>query len=425
METAIVDAINSLKEAVLFLKPSSSWFNELTNVILILGACFAAYKVVKEVGHQKQLFIEGQNIKEREDIRVRVKNFFGPFRSLRSESRTLYSYFACEEKEAARQDGKYFRTLRHLTEGKKFSKQDSAIQDEILQLGRQQLELIEKEGGSVTNPYLLELLGLLGAHIRALLLAADGKLNGFSEKLETLVFPLEIDGALETEIRKLQDRYQQLLTPSEAKKSISLGPSQRQTVSSYNREYRKYYRDTAYIDLSEIYNEFRTHISKCGTILDAGCGVGRDTRYFIQHGYKVVSFDASERMVQLCSQYPFSYCLQQSFADIENIEEFDAIWACATLLHLDEDELKDALLRLVNALKPKGMLYFSLKPRKSSGCKSTEKNGKRYYLYQTRWVEDFVQQELMLEKVKIWESIGKKTSDPANWDNYLYKKPNM
>ncbi|MBV5328534.1 MAG: class I SAM-dependent methyltransferase, partial [Chlorobium sp.] len=73
---------------------------------------------------------------------------------------------------------------------------------------------------------------------------------------------------------------------------------------------------------------FRKHISKGGMILDAGCGVGRDTRYFIQHGYKVVSFDASERMVQLCSQYPFAYCRQQSFADIESIQEFDAVCLC-------------------------------------------------------------------------------------------------
>ncbi|MBV5328533.1 MAG: hypothetical protein JZU65_13010, partial [Chlorobium sp.] len=79
-------------------------------------------------------------------------------------------------------------------------------------------ELIEKEGGAITNPHLLGLLGLLGAHIRVLLLAAEGELNGFSERLDELVFPLEVDGAIETEIRKLQDRYQQLLSPNVAAK---------------------------------------------------------------------------------------------------------------------------------------------------------------------------------------------------------------
>src|SRR5262249_8509426 len=33
-----------------------------------------------------------------------------------------------------------------------------------------------------------------------------------------------------------------------------------------------------------------------GRILDAGCGAGRDTRYFIERGFMVVSFDASEGM---------------------------------------------------------------------------------------------------------------------------------
>jgi len=419
MEIAIVDAINSLKDAVICLKPPSSWLKDISTFIISISAIVAVIRVIKEIGHQKQLFIEGQNLKERDDIRSRVKFFLGPFSAIRSESRTLYSYFALDEKTEATHSGSYFRTLRHLTEGKDFSKQDTAIQGEILQLGRKQLELIEKEGGAITNPHLLGLLGLLGAHIRVLLLAAEGKLNGFSERLNELVFPLEVDGAIETEIRKLQDRYQQLLSPNGvSKKKINLGALQQQTVSSYNLNYKKYYRDTAYIDLSDIYKEFRKHIARGGMILDAGCGVGRDTRYFIQHGYKVVSFDASDRMVQLCSQYPFAYCLQQSFADIESIEEFDAVWACASLLHLPEDELKDALLRLVNALKPKGVLYFSLK----LGCQSSFREGKTYYFYQKEWVDTFVQKELMLEKIKIWQNLGKKTSDPVTWDNYLYKK---
>lgn len=419
MDTTIAEAIYSLKDAVLCLKAPSSWFKDLTNVILIIGAIFAAYKVVKEVGHQKQLFIEGQNLKEREDIRDRLRNFYGPFRALRSESRTLYAYFACEEKEKALQCGNYFRTLSYLTDGGKFAKQDAAIQDQILQLGRQKLELIEKEGGAVTNPHLLELLGLLGAHIRALSLAAEGKLNGFTKRLDELVFPLEVDGAIETEIRKLQDRYLQLLSPNEKnKKKIKLGLIQRRIVSSYNRDYKQYYRDTANIDLSAIYKVFRSYIAKGGTILDAGCGVGRDTRYFIQHGYKVVSFDASEKMAQLCSQYPFAYCLHQSFANLESIEEFDAVWACASVLHLSQDELKDALLRFVNALKPKGFLYFSLK----AGSQSLVGTNKKYYLYQKEWVDSFVQKELMLEKIEIWQSVGKKISNPEIWDNYLYKK---
>ncbi len=419
MEIAIVDAINSLKDAVLLLRPPSSWIRDLPSVIVMFGTLFGIFKIIQEVGHQKRLFIEGQNLKERDDIRSRVKNFFGPFSAMRSESRILYSYFALVEKAEALQEGNYFRTLRHLCDGKKLSKQDAAIHDEILQLGRQQLNLIEKEGGSITNPHLLGLLGLLGAHIRALLLASDGKLDGFSETLKKLVFPLEVDGAIETEIRKLNKRYQELLSPrGQPHKTIQSSFDQRQTISSYNLEYKKYYRDTAYLDLSDIYEEFRSYIPKCCMILDAGCGVGRDTRYFIQHGYKVVSFDAAERMVQLCSQYPFAYCLQQSFADIESIEEFDAVWACASLLHLGEDEIKDAFLRLVNALKPKGLLYFSLKP----GSKSFSRNGKRYYLYESAMIDSFVRDELMLEKVKIWQNVGKKTPDQEIWDNYLYRK---
>ncbi|MBV5328532.1 MAG: hypothetical protein JZU65_13005, partial [Chlorobium sp.] len=128
MEIAIVDAINSLKDAVICLKPPSSWLKDIPILIMFTGTIFTSFRVIKEIGHQKQLFIEGQNLKERDDIRSRVKFFLGPFSAIRTESRTLYSYFALGEKTEATNCGSYFRTLRHLTEGKEFSKQDTAIQ---------------------------------------------------------------------------------------------------------------------------------------------------------------------------------------------------------------------------------------------------------------------------------------------------------
>ncbi|MBU1413959.1 class I SAM-dependent methyltransferase, partial [Myxococcota bacterium] len=369
--------------------------------------------------------VEGQNSKERDDIQRRLKEFYGPFRAIRSESRTLYSYFALIEKKEQNDKGQYFRTLRHLTDGNELSKQDTAILSDILYLGQKQLDLIENEGGAVTNSNLLELLGMLGAHIRALLLAAKSKLDGLGVQLEGLVFPLEVDGAIESEVMKLQDRYQQLLRVDvHSKVTKVIKDTQRETIESYNRDWGKYFRDTAYLDLSHVYQVFRKHIPRGGKILDAGCGVGRDTRYFIQHGYRVVAFDASEKMVELCSQYPFGYCLHHAFDDLERIEEFDGVWACASLLHLQLIDLKDALSRLVNSLTPDGVLYFSLKSMEC-GCQYESQNGKTYYFYDKNLIDSFVQNDLMLDQIDIWKTESKKKSDGREWDNYLYKKPKI
>ena len=42
------------------------------------------------------------------------------------------------------------------------------------------------------------------------------------------------------------------------------------------------------------------------------------------------------------------------------IHEFDGVWACASLIHLPERDLKVALTKLTNATKSGGVLYFSI-----------------------------------------------------------------
>src|ERR1019366_7277192 len=45
--------------------------------------------------------------------------------------------------------------------------------------------------------------------------------------------------------------------------------------------------------------------------------------------------------------------------DFDN--EFDGIWACASLLHIARRDLNSVLARLTKALKPNGVLYLSFK----------------------------------------------------------------
>ena len=49
------------------------------------------------------------------------------------------------------------------------------------------------------------------------------------------------------------------------------------------------------------------------------------------------------------------------FADLSFSEEFDAVWACASLLHVGKAELPGVLEKVSAALKPGGILYASFK----------------------------------------------------------------
>jgi hypothetical protein len=164
---------------------SIAWYQEPIAIITFVLATVivnlvTVYKSWADLKNQQKLFTEGQNLKERDDIRYKLNNFFGPMRELRFESKVLYDVFALTEKEEAVRNNSYFRTITHLADGKLFSDQDKALLSEIVEISRKQLTLIEKEGWTVTNFNLTELIGQLGAHIRILIMAYESKLMGMS-----------------------------------------------------------------------------------------------------------------------------------------------------------------------------------------------------------------------------------------------------
>mgnify|MGYP000933247150 CR=1 FL=1 len=133
------------------------------------------------------------------------------------------------------------------------------------------------------------------------------------------------------------------------------------SIEYYNKNAEEFYNGTVSADMSEACDKFLKYIAPGGRILDAGCGSGRDSLYFIKHGYKVVSFDASEQMVRLSSQLTGQQTLLMKFEDIDFKDEFDGIWACASLLHVPKAETKNVMRKLLQGLKKNGIFYGSFK----------------------------------------------------------------
>ncbi len=133
------------------------------------------------------------------------------------------------------------------------------------------------------------------------------------------------------------------------------------TLSYYSQNAEKFIEGTVNVDMGEFYDEFLPLLPEGATILDAGCGSGRDTKYFLEHGYNVVAFDNSPEIVKIASDYTDHDIQLLSFSDINFLDQFDGVWACASLLHVSSDKLPDALLRLSRSLKRNGILYTSFK----------------------------------------------------------------
>ena len=106
---------------------------------------------------------------------------------------------------------------------------------------------------------------------------------------------------------------------------------------------------------------FLSYLNKNSSILDLGCGTGRDSKYFIDKGYEVTSIDGSYEMCKLAETLLNKEVEQINFLDINYTNEFDGIFACASLLHLSNQDLLIVLKKISNALKKEGILYTCFK----------------------------------------------------------------
>ena len=115
------------------------------------------------------------------------------------------------------------------------------------------------------------------------------------------------------------------------------------STTYYNTKASRYITDTFNADMSAIRNRFISYLPAHVTILDAGCGPGRDVKAFVEAGYEVYAMDASEAMVSHCRTIIGHRVQLSTFQDYTTNIKFDGIWACASLLHLEPAELQPVL----------------------------------------------------------------------------------
>lgn len=133
------------------------------------------------------------------------------------------------------------------------------------------------------------------------------------------------------------------------------------TIHFYDKNAHEFYTNTINLDMSEHYRRFEKYLLPENRILDAGCGSGRDSLYFLIKGYDVQAFDASAEMVELSSKLTGVSVQQAKFEDVEFKVMFNGIWASASLLHVDRESIIDILKRLATMLYEDGVLFMSFK----------------------------------------------------------------
>ena len=128
----------------------------------------------------------------------------------------------------------------------------------------------------------------------------------------------------------------------------------------YDENFESFISDTINVDMEEHYRKFLSRLTDRASILDAGCGSGRDSLAFKNLGYKVMAFDASSAMVEATKSLAEVPAYQTTFQSAKFETLFNGIWACASLLHVPRQELSKAFENLAAHLKNDGIIYLSL-----------------------------------------------------------------
>lgn len=133
------------------------------------------------------------------------------------------------------------------------------------------------------------------------------------------------------------------------------------TINYYNLNAKEFVSGTLSVNFESIQKKFTDRLPNKAFILDFGCGSGRDTKYFLSQGYRVEAVDGSAKLCRLASEYTGIEVKNSLFQDLSDVETYDGIWACSSILHLPEEELLEVMKKMAAALKENGIIYTSFK----------------------------------------------------------------
>ena len=134
------------------------------------------------------------------------------------------------------------------------------------------------------------------------------------------------------------------------------------TIAHYDRQAEAFREGTRGHDVSQNYAALLGAIEADPpySILDLGCGPGRDLRHFRSLGHEAVGLDGSQEFVAMARAFSGCEVLHQNFLALALPEaRFDGIFANASLFHVPSRELPRVLRELAATLRPRGVLFCS------------------------------------------------------------------
>lgn len=191
------------------------------------------------------------------------------------------------------------------------------------------------------------------------------------------------------------------------------------TIEYYNQNADMFAQGTRLVDFTVVQERFSKMLPVGSRILDFGCGSGRDTKYFLEKGYRVEATDGSSELCKLASDFTGIEVKEMLFQDLDTRGKYEGIWACSSILHLSKKELLPVIRKMCDALKDNGVIYTSFKYGDFEG----ERNGRYFTDFTEDTFDKFIKviQELAIEEEWITSDVRPGRGE-EKWLNLILRK---
>ena len=191
------------------------------------------------------------------------------------------------------------------------------------------------------------------------------------------------------------------------------------TINYYNQNAENFIANTQNADMHPTQERFLRLLDANTSILDFGCGSGRDTKYFLEKGYQVTATDGSAEICRLASEFTGIKVKEMLFQELDAINQYDGIWACSSILHLPKKELLPVIQKMCEALKDNGIIYTSFKYGDFEG----ERNGRYFTDFTEKTFREVVEKipELTIEEHWITSDVRPGRGE-EKWLNLILRK---
>ena len=194
------------------------------------------------------------------------------------------------------------------------------------------------------------------------------------------------------------------------------------TINYYNQNAENFIANTQNADMHPTQERFLRLLDANTSILDFGCGSGRDTKYFLEKGYQVTATDGSAELCRLASKFTGIKVKEMLFQELDAMNQYDGIWACSSILHLPKKELLPVIQKMCEALKDNGIIYTSFKYGDFEG----ERNGRYFTDFTEKTFREVIEKvpELTIEEHWITSDVRPGRGE-EKWLNLLLRKCSM